>query len=198
MRAWGFRGPSEGDRGGPSRGMAAVELDRTAGTVRFLDRTVELDLGAIAKGVALDRAGETLRESGVTCALLHGGTSSVIGIGTPPDTGGWPIALDREGQLPRVSLRDAALAVSAGRGRLVAEESSAPWAHILDPGEGEPASPGAWSAVVTDSAAVADAWATALVAAGERELEPPRGLSFVVGKSALSVTGSSDPSGIFS
>ena len=184
MRAWGFRGEvTEEERFGSSPGMAAVELDRDAGTVRFLEPGIELDLGGVAKGVALDRAAETLRNSGISCALLHGGTSSVIGIGTPPDADGWPVALDRDGQLPRVSLRDAALAVSAAQGGLArpGAATSNRSGHILDPAAGAPVSVSAWAAVVTRSAAVADAWATALVASGGTTLEPPVGMSFVEG-----------------
>ena len=120
MRVGGFRGDRHRSAevvGTP--GMEAVELQEESSTVWFRDPQIELDLGAIAKGVALDRAAVSLRESEVPCALLHGGTSSVIAIGAPPDSEGWPIALDDEGDLPRVHLRDAALAVSAGWGRVV-------------------------------------------------------------------------------
>ena len=40
-----------------------------------------LDLGAIGKGYAVERAAEVLREAGVTSALMHGGTSTVQAIG---------------------------------------------------------------------------------------------------------------------
>jgi len=41
---------------------------------------VKLDFGAVGKGWALDRAAETLSDLGVGCALLHGGTSTVLGL----------------------------------------------------------------------------------------------------------------------
>ena len=43
-----------------------------------------LDLGGVAKGHALDEAANVLQEHGVNCALIHGGTSSVVAIGNPP------------------------------------------------------------------------------------------------------------------
>ncbi len=199
MRGWGFRGepPSE-NCGRPSPGMGAVELDARAGTVRFLEPEIELDLGAVAKGVAIDRAGESLRESGVTCAFLHGGTSSVLAIGAPPDAEGWPIALDRGGKLPRVRLCDAALAVSAGRGRLVkGPEGGDELSHVIDPADGAPVSTGSWAAVVADSAAVADAWATALVVRADGGLEPPAGMSFLVGAEDGVVRRRRDAAGVF-
>ena len=43
---------------------------------------LELNLGAVGKGYALDRAGELLRHRwGVRSALLHGGSSSVLARG---------------------------------------------------------------------------------------------------------------------
>lgn len=70
----------------------AVAVDERDATVRFT-RAIALDLGAIAKGHALDLAGAILHEAGVTCALLHGGTSSVLAIGAPPGQDAWMIAL---------------------------------------------------------------------------------------------------------
>src|SRR5207302_730848 len=88
MEAWGFRGVA-GDREAqpavrPARSRepggdgAAMDLDRTARTVRFARSGVSLDLGAIGKGFALDAAAGILRDAGVACALLHAGTSSTI------------------------------------------------------------------------------------------------------------------------
>jgi FAD:protein FMN transferase len=77
-------------------GMALVELDEAACTVRFARPGVEIDLGGIGKGYALDQAVAVLREAGVERALLHGGTSSVYGMGAPAgaDDPGAPAAVD--------------------------------------------------------------------------------------------------------
>ena len=202
MRARGFRPDSLTDSGGgddPSPGMAAVELDRDAGTVRFLDRRVELDLGALAKGYALDRVEKSLRESEVPCALIHGGNSGVVAIGTPPDSPGWPIALDRDGILPRAFLRDCSFSVSAGSGRVVDGEDG-PQGHVLDPAGGD-VGIDRFSAVVTDSAAVADAWATALLVL-DRVPEAARDFSIICGRTEgavpAEVTLRQDPRGVFS
>ena len=216
MRAHGFRGTrpfldaeiSIENRGReespesatPFPGMAAVELDRSAGTVRFLDRRVELDLGALAKGFALDRVGESLRENGVPCALVHGGTSAVIAIGSPPDSDGWPIALDRDGRVPSVRLCDAALAVSAGHGRVV-EDGAARKGHVLDPATLDPAPIDRFAAVVTDSAAEADAWATAWLVT-DLSSRTPAELSVLAGRAEdgapVEVAYRIDPRGCFS
>jgi len=74
-------------------GSGSMILDESTCTVALSSPAVKLDLGGIAKGYALDRAAALLRENGVTAALLHGGTSSVVAIGSPPDAAAWRVAL---------------------------------------------------------------------------------------------------------
>lgn len=139
----------------PRPGFVLNPEDRS---VTLLHDEAKIDLGAIAKGHALDLAAALLREHGVTCALLHGGTSSVVAIGAPPGEDGWRIALGPESGAPTITLRDAALGVSATTER----------PHIVDPRTGAPAPPNRRAAVIGPSARLADAWATALVVLGER------------------------------
>ena len=84
-------------------GFAGVELDPGSGTVRFSRPGMWMDLGSVGKGYALECAGEVLRELGVDCGLIHGGTSSVCGIGKGPDGQPWRIAVS----LPTSGLGDA-------------------------------------------------------------------------------------------
>lgn len=138
------------------RAGATWTLDEPSCTVRFTGLGPALDLGAIAKGHALDLAARELREYGVEAALLHGGTSSVIALGAPPDQDAWSVEVHGR----QVHLRDQALAVSHA-GSQSAENSS----HILIPGVSSQSADAAnLAAVVASSAAVADAWATALCA----------------------------------
>jgi thiamine biosynthesis lipoprotein len=116
---------------------------------------IALDLGAIGKGWALDRAGETLREHGVTSALLHGGTSSVTTIGGP-----WHIALDAA---TAIDLTDDSLGLSAPSGRRLTDTAGQIHGHILNPRTGESARALTAAAVTGTSAAVCDAWSTALI-----------------------------------
>jgi thiamine biosynthesis lipoprotein len=131
---------------------------------------MQLDLGAVGKGFALDRAAAELREAGVTRALLHGGTSSSIAIGAPPGRPGWGIAIaNATGEADAtVELRDASLSVSAPHGR-VADSGG----HVLDPASGQPTEPGTVVAVTSPSATLADAWATALAVFAARGAPHP-------------------------
>jgi thiamine biosynthesis lipoprotein len=66
-------------------GGEALLLDEGRRAVRLGRPGAALDLGGAGKGFALDRAGEVLRQFGVTSGLLHGGTSSVLAVGRHPD-----------------------------------------------------------------------------------------------------------------
>jgi thiamine biosynthesis lipoprotein len=101
MRCWGFRGgegriPSPEDLASAREccGMHLVEFDPKNSTVRFVREGVMLDLGAIGKGYAIERAADILREAGVTSALLHGGTSTVYGLGAPLEAEAWKIGIE--------------------------------------------------------------------------------------------------------
>ena len=68
-------------------GMHDLALNSETVTIAFRRPGVALDLGAIAKGHALDVAARCLREDGIEHALLHGGTSSVVAWGDAPSDG---------------------------------------------------------------------------------------------------------------
>src|SRR6185369_11639364 len=147
-------------------GHRRVRLDDDAQTVRFTAKGVRLDPGAIGKGWAIDRAVARLREAGIARALLHGGTSSVYGLGAPPRARAWTVAvqdpLRPEGRLARVALRDRALGVSCiyGRTFLRGERRQG---HVIDPRDGRPVDHTLLAAVICDSATDADALSTALL-----------------------------------
>jgi len=143
-------------------GFRAVELDPAAATVRLLEPRLRFDLGAIAKGYACDLAAQILRESAVTCALIHGGTSSVVAIGAPQGREDWAVEVKGHRQNP-VRLRDHCLAVSSPSG-------GGGGGHIIEPTSGSRVSVEQPGALVTgESAAECDAWATALSVAGFSE-----------------------------
>ncbi|HXP60748.1 MAG TPA: FAD:protein FMN transferase [Dongiaceae bacterium] len=120
VRCWGFMGggghlPDAAALAAAraSMGMSLVELDPDQLTVRFASAGVMLDLGAIGKGYAVDRAIDILREAAVASALLHGGTSTVFGLGHPPDAESWKVAVE----CPRHGMLRARAGVPPGRGQ---------------------------------------------------------------------------------
>ncbi len=176
VRCWGFMGgngsmpePAAVAEARASVGMQQVELNAAKLTVRFARPGVMLDLGAIGKGYAIDRAVEVLREGGVTSALIHGGTSTAFALGTQPDGARWKIAItapadDADAKpLAVVELENESLSVSAVWGRSF-RSGEKTYGHIIDPRTGAPAENALLSAVVWPSAVETDALSTALLA----------------------------------
>jgi thiamine biosynthesis lipoprotein len=180
VRCWGFMGGT-GQMPEPEAVAAArekvgwnlVQLDRANFTVRFAREGVMLDLGAIGKGYAIERAAEILREDGVTSAILHGGTSTVHAIGCPPDAGSWKVAIERPVENPTspppllatVPLKDESLSVSAVWGRSF-QSGDKTYGHVIDPRSGQPTEAALLAAVVLSSATETDALSTALLTLG--------------------------------
>lgn len=139
-------------------GRGSLTLDDTTHRATLSNDEAQIDLGAIGKGFALDKAAGVLRECGVTDALIHGGTSCVVALGAPPGREGWGIEIaDREGLPRKVLLSDRCLATSAQHGRR-AEDGSG---HVIDPRRGAAPEVQTVSAVTAPNATLADAWSTA-------------------------------------
>ncbi len=189
MRCWGFADgkhqvPSPGELAKALEcvGMDLVHLDAETFTVQFERPGVRIDLSAIGKGFALEIACVILREAGVTSALIHGGTSTVCAIGSPPSGAFWKMAIEHPGwgqpdaDIPEhkrlvavAKLRDEALSVSAVWGRAFVARGVS-YGHVLDPRSGQPAQNALLAAVALPSGTAADARSTALLVSGEAGL----------------------------
>ncbi len=183
VRCWGFMGGTgkmpTAEQVAEARariGMQHVQLDAENRTVRFARDGVMLDLGAIGKGYAVGQAAEVLRETGITSALIHGGTSTVFAIGQPPDGESWKVAIEtppgvtvaRDIWPGAVSLRDEAMSVSAVWGRFF-EADGRMLGHVIDPRNGQPVNRALLTVVVLPSATETDALSTALLVLGAEE-----------------------------
>jgi FAD:protein FMN transferase len=150
-----------------SVGMDGVTLDAARRTVHFLRPGMELNLGSIGKGYALQRIAALLAARGVRHALLSAGGSSVVALGGRG--AGWTVDLrSRQAgrdRLARLHLRNAALATS-GAGEQSFEVDGTRYGHVIDPRTGWPASGVLSASVVTSDGATADALATAFLVGG--------------------------------
>ena len=185
VRCWGFlqrqgRTPSAEQllQARATAGMQLVELDRSTQRIRLSRPGVELNLGAIGKGWALDCVIDKLQREGVASVLVHGGSSSVRAIGIQgPDTPGrrgWRVGVRhplRPGKrLATITLENMALGTS-GSGTQFFIERGKKLGHILDPRSGRPVEGVLSATVVAPSAADADALSTALYTLGPAGLD---------------------------
>lgn len=146
-------------------------LDDTAQTVRFSKSGVEINLGSIGKGYALDRAASVL-STNVSTALLNAGASSMRAIGGGERGEGWVVGLRHpRSKLKRLGvlrLRDCALSTS-GNDEQFFEHEGRRLSHVIDPRSGWPSEGVTSVSVVAPTAALSDALATAFFVGG-REL----------------------------
>ena len=151
-----------------SVGSKYLQLTEVNDSVRFTKKGVSINLGGIGKGHALDLVSELFRNRGIFDFIIHGGQSSVLACGNSTEAGGekngWSIGLTHPtlpGQrLETLSLDGRALGTS-GTARQGFFHNGKRYGHIIDPRTGWPASHILSSTVLTQSAAVADALATA-------------------------------------
>ena len=161
------RSPSAAEIAAAQRcvGYEKIEM-KPPDRIRLNSDCVEIDLGAIGKGYAVDRAIAALKAAGVRSAVVNGGSSSLASIGSPPDREGWPVRLKAPvGGRATLLLRDSSVSTS----------EKGPSSDIIDPALGGPQSSRLTVSVIAPSGTVSDALSTTLllmpVAEGKKVLE---------------------------
>ena len=146
-------------------GPASLQLEGLR--VKKKASTLSVDLGAIAKGYAIDRAVEILRHAGIESASVNaGGDIRLIGSreGRP-----WRIGIQHprksDRQLAVLELADVAVVTSGDYERFF-ERDGVRYHHIFDPRTGYPARLCQSVTVAATSAALADALSTAVFVLG--------------------------------
>jgi thiamine biosynthesis lipoprotein len=178
VKAWGFfKGPRRVPADRELRealfrvGTPHLLLEPEKRKVRYLRPGLEINLGSIGKGYALDCTAELLAKKwNVASALLHGGHSSIYALGTEPgNRRGWPVGIkhpwDPEKRLAVVWLKDRGLGTSAATFQHL-EHHGRKLGHILDPRTGWPAQGMASATVTAPNSSEADALATAFYILG--------------------------------
>lgn len=122
---------------------------------------LQVDLGAVGKGYALDQAVRLLEENEVSGALLSAGDSTLLAHGKAPSSGGWPINLDTA--QPRTILLN--------EGALSCTGFEVKGNHIMDPRTGCPVpTTDHRSYVYAPTAALSDALSTAFMLMNEEAI----------------------------
>jgi len=181
MKLWGFfRGcgrlpePDELEQALRRTGYRHIKLDAAAHTLQFDEPGIELDLGAIGKGYAVDRVVEILRADGVSRALVSGGTSSIYAIGAPPGEQGWKISVcdpfDRRKQACSLRLRNMSISISGSQEKQFLLDGKV-YTHLLDPRNGKPVEDMLMTVVLAPTNTASDALSTAFFVSGVKQTQ---------------------------
>ncbi len=163
-------------------GYKNLKLDSQKHTAELLVPNMRLDLGAIAKGYAVDEALKVLRMRGIYSALVAGGGDLAVS-NPPPHKKGWRIelsSLDVTNAPPSkfVLLTRAALATSGDVFQHL-EIAGKRYSHIVDPRTGIGLTDHSLVTVIAPNCLIADSLATAVSVMG------PQGLRLIETKSGV-------------
>ncbi len=167
MKAWGFfrsegRIPSHRELSNVRQkiGYRHLILNPQEKSISFDRAGIELDLGGIAKGYAVDRAIAVLKSHGIERALVNAGGSTIYGLGSPPEKDAWEVELqdplDARKIALTIPLKNQALSVS-GSSEKFFELNGKRYSHIMDPRTGQPVMNVLSVAVITDTGTKGDA-----------------------------------------
>jgi thiamine biosynthesis lipoprotein len=173
---WGFHSdvPPGGPPPAPEAIAALLQAQPGMDDLVFQDSSVgsrnpvaQLDLGAYAKGYALDLAVASLRQAGIGDVIVNaGGDLCVSGQhGERP----WRIGIRHpqgKGVIASLEVSDGECVLTSGNYERYREYEGIRYAHIIDPRSGYPVRHVASVTVVARDGALADAAATALSVAG--------------------------------
>ena len=145
-------------------GIELLEIDAEKRTARIADPEASIDVGALGKGYATERAAEFLESDGAYGYVLNIG-GNIRCIGTRPDGSGWVTAIrdpfDDESYCRSIRISDTACVTSGIYERYFTVKGQR-YHHIIDKDTLYPAAHFASLTVVTHDSALADALSTAL------------------------------------
>lgn len=154
-------------------GYKDITINNGLGTAKLERAGESVDLGAIAKGYAADRAIEIYKQQGIESAFINLG-GNVLVLGNKPDGTPWKVGiqnplLERGQCLGAVKAIDKTIVTSGDYVRYF-EKDNVKYHHILDPRTGYPADSGLMSTtIVSEKSIGADALSTAIFILGLEE-----------------------------
>jgi thiamine biosynthesis lipoprotein len=154
-----------------------IKLDEGQSTVQLESKETIINLGGIAKGYAIDRAAELLRNKGLTSFYAQAGGDLFVE-GEKPEGNGWRVGI-RDPRGPDgtyfavVEVKDAAFSTSGDYERFFIKDNKR-YHHIIDPRTGYPATQSRSVTIWAKDAFTADSLDNAVFILG-----PEKGLALV-------------------
>ncbi len=149
-------------------GWNFVELNEKAKTVFIKNKDTQLDVGAIAKGYAVEKIAKKLEKAGLEHAIINAG-GNVRLIGTKPNNKPWSVGLQIPDQkqlstesLISLLIKDSTSFVTSGDYQRYFEYNGELMHHIIDPSTLMPARYCRSVTVITKDSGIADMLSTTL------------------------------------
>lgn len=144
--------------------FSCLEIDEDNNTVRITDPNASIDVGALGKGYATEKAAEYLRSVGADSYVLNVGGNIRI-IGHKPDGSGWVTGIkdpsDPESYAMYITLADTSCVTSGDYERFFTVDSQR-YHHIIDKDTLMPSDYFSSVTVITADSGLADVLSTAL------------------------------------
>ncbi len=180
VELWGFykkQGSSPSDakikEALASVGFNNIVLDREKRTVFLKKDGVGLDLSAIAKGYAVDKAAKVIKECGISSAIINAG-GDIYCVGKKNIFQKWNVGIkdpdDNKKIIKVIHIRGKAVATSGGYEKFLIRQGKK-YSHLIDPRTGLPTEISRNATVVARTCALADALATALCVLSKDKIE---------------------------
>lgn len=145
--------------------ISLLEIDEERLTVRISDELASIDVGALGKGYATERAAQALCAQGITSYVLNIGGNLRI-IGTKPDGSGWVTGIrdpqNEGGSIDARLLLANTSCVTSGVYERYFTVDGKRYHHIIDKDTCYPAAYFSSVTVISEDSALADALSTAL------------------------------------
>lgn len=175
VKLWGFKQKSLSAHPPPTAhqiqaqlklvGYRHIHLTAHPPTLKLQQPGIQLDLGGIGKGYAVDRAMATLQRAGIRQAMIDFNSNQAF-IGAPPGQTQWQSAIKHPRHTAQVlavlSIQDRSVSTSGDYEQFFTWQGQR-YSHIIDPRNGYPIKQAVTATVVHASGMIADALSTSLL-----------------------------------
>lgn len=161
-------------------GYDRIEFDETANTVRLSEKGMAVDLGAVAKGFAMDEVLAIYQKYEIEDGLISLGASTVYALGKNTQGNAWSVGIvnprdeNSDDYFGIIHLSDEVISTSGDYERYFIKNGKR-YCHILDPKTGYPADSSVMSATIVldaqtqDEGMLSDILSTAVFVLGQEK-----------------------------